>query len=121
MTDDYPAANAEDLAALARWEAKQSEPPSLSDVLETHDGRLIGAYILRGFRTAAVEAVESHERVIRIRLAVLEMYKGDAQKAERFLRHRFKGLGRQAPLRKALESEAGAEEVLRFMGQLLCG
>ena len=119
--DRDPAANAEDLAALEEWRGRQSSRPTLSDVLETRDGRLIGAYILSVFRTAAAEAVEGHERVKRIRSIVLEMYDGDAQKAEKFLRHRFRRLDRRTPLRRALESEAGAEEVIRFIGQFLYG
>jgi Antitoxin Xre/MbcA/ParS C-terminal toxin-binding domain len=51
--------NDELLAKLDLWLATLPEPPSIFDVLETRDGDLIGAYILRAFRRATREAVLS--------------------------------------------------------------
>jgi hypothetical protein len=47
------------LAKLDKWLATRPEPPSIFDVIETRDGDLIGAYILRAFRRATREAVLS--------------------------------------------------------------
>lgn len=48
---------AELLARLESWSAGQATPPSLSDVIESGDGQLLAAYILRAFRAAAASAV----------------------------------------------------------------
>jgi hypothetical protein len=47
---------AELLLKLEHWLAERTEPVSLLDIVETRDGELIGAYILKGFRAAARQA-----------------------------------------------------------------
>ncbi len=51
------------LARLEEWLAGQSEPPTLFDVIATGDRELLAAFILKGFRAAARQAVvERFER-----------------------------------------------------------
>lgn len=45
------------LAKLERWLAACSEPPTVFDVIETEDRELLAAFILKGFRAAARQAV----------------------------------------------------------------
>ena len=45
------------LEKLERWISLQPGPITLADVLETSDGELFAAYILKGFRIAARDAV----------------------------------------------------------------
>lgn len=45
------------LAKLEEWLAAREEPPTVFDVIETGDGELLAAFILKGFRTAARQAV----------------------------------------------------------------
>jgi hypothetical protein len=115
MTDDEPVRvnrEQEDLEALQAWEAEQSTPPTLFDVLATRDIILIGAYVLRAFRSAAAIAVEQRERVARVRRLVVEAFGGDANRAEAFLRHPSMDLGGAQPLELALQSDGGAEKVI---------
>jgi hypothetical protein len=60
LTDRY-SVDEEIFAKLDAWTAEQPEPPLLGDVMATRDVRLIGAYILRGFRAATAEAVWRRE------------------------------------------------------------
>ena len=59
MPDRVGLTNDELLAKLDKWLATLPEPPSIFDVIQTRDGDLIGAYILRAFRRATREAVLS--------------------------------------------------------------
>ena len=45
------------LAKLEGWLAARSEPPTLLDVVATNDRELLAAFILKGFRVAARQAV----------------------------------------------------------------
>lgn len=45
------------LAKLEQWLAAQAEPPTLFDVIATGDRELVAAFILKGFRAAARQAV----------------------------------------------------------------
>lgn len=51
------------LRKLETWEASLPSPPSMQDVLGSGDAQLIGAYVLRGFRAAAAEAVRQRLEV----------------------------------------------------------
>lgn len=102
------------LLDLERWEAEQPKDINIFDVLHTGDVGLIAAYVLREFRAAAAEAVESRNRVMQVRAAVLETHKGDAEQAESFLRQPHPELGQQTPLQRAGASEAGKREVLEL-------
>lgn len=51
------ATEAELLAKLHKWLAGRRSPPSIFEVIETGDGELAAAFILKGFRAAAREAV----------------------------------------------------------------
>ena len=50
-------ADDEIFAKLDAWLAEQPSPPTLLDVLAVRDIDLLNAFILRGFRAAAAEAV----------------------------------------------------------------
>lgn len=45
------------LVKLERWMAEQPGEPTLADVLGTRDGELFAAFVLKGFRAAAKQAV----------------------------------------------------------------
>ncbi len=102
----------QDLLDLQRWEAAQSEPPTLLDVLATGNIGFFSAYVLRAFRAAAAIAVEERERVARVRQLILGAFDGDAARMEAFLRNPSKDLGGLIPLKLAVESEEGAERVI---------
>lgn len=55
-----------DRLVLERWEAALPVPPTLRDVLATDNIRLFVAYITRGFRKAAAEAVEQLTRAEKV-------------------------------------------------------
>ncbi|NNM76512.1 DUF2384 domain-containing protein [Sphingomonas sp. ID1715] len=116
-----PSEEEKDRLALERWIADQSAPPTLWDVLETRDPRLIAAWITPIFRRAAAEAVEETTRVERVRGFVREAYGGDSVKAEEFLRRGHPALDGDTPLQRAVQSEAGADEVVQLVGRALYG
>ena len=102
------------LDALEEWEARQPKPPNIFDVIENGDVRLIGAFVLRGFRQAASEAVEGHRRVTELRdLAYLAFGAGDS--AEEFLRAAHPCLNGQTPLEATLASTAGRDRAIRAL------
>ncbi|PWG02132.1 hypothetical protein DF286_04055 [Sphingosinicella humi] len=103
------------LLKLERWLATRSRPPTLGDVLETRDIGLLGAYILKGFRAAAAEAVEQRERVARVRRAAIKAFDGCQDQAEDFLRSHHDELGGGTPLHIAVSSDEGAEAVLQIL------
>lgn len=111
----------EDRLALERWIAAQPAPPTLWDVLETRDPRLIAAWITPIFRRAAAQAVEETKRVERVRGLIREAYGEDSAKAEEFLRREHPALGGDTPLQRAVQSEAGAQEVIQLVGRALHG
>lgn len=45
------------LAKLDEWLARQKTQPTIFEVIETGDGELIAAFVLKGFRSAARDAV----------------------------------------------------------------
>ena len=102
-------------AHLDRWIAEQPQPPGLKEVLATRDIELFGAYILRGFRIAAVEAVAELERATRVREAAVEALGGDGEAAELFLRSPNQQLGGRTPLAVCVSSEEGAMDVMRLL------
>lgn len=76
------------LARLEQWLAARTEPPSIFDVIATGDGDLFAAFLLKGFRIAARQAVVGrleHEAttsfgsdVISIPSAILRVFEGIA-------------------------------------------
>lgn len=109
----------EDRLALERWEAAQPAPPTLRDVLASADIRLFAAYVTRGFRQSAAEAVEQWTRVEKVRAFVIDAYGGDGARAEEFLRQKHPLLADQTPLVRAVESDEGAAEVIQLVGRAL--
>lgn len=106
------ALSAEELAlfhAPEGWEVVQPRPPNIFDVIETGDARLIGAYVLRGFRKAAREAVESDRHVMELREFAYLAFE-TADDAERFLGAQDQRPDGWSPLQAAVESEAGRDE-----------
>jgi hypothetical protein len=104
---------------LEEWLSTRSSPPTVFEVIETGDGLLFAAYITKAFRAAALIAAEERERVTRLRSAALETYSGDGEKTENFLRSPHKRLAGRTPLRAAVSSEEGLEEVLRVLQRLI--
>ena len=100
------------LDRLERWLATRPHPPTIFDVVETGNIELFAAFVLKGFRQAAAQAVEENERVVRVRAALLEYYGGDAERMEAFLRGSHPLLGGQTPLQKSLRSDEDAAEVI---------
>jgi hypothetical protein len=98
--------------ALEEWESRHPHPPNIFEVIETGDARLIGAYILRGFRQAARNAVQSHKRVMELR-EFAHLALDGAETAEGFLRSPDLGLGGQTPLEAASASVEGRDEAIR--------
>lgn len=103
------------LLDLERWESRQTRAPSFLDVLETRDPRLIGAFVLRVFTAATVEAAARRERVQRVRTAALRMHRSDVQLTEVFLRRPHASLGHRTPLQEVAESAAGEAAVLSLI------
>ena len=116
-----PSEEEKDRLALKRWIAAQPAPPTLWEVLETRDPRLIAAWITPIFRRAAAEAAEQTKRVERVRAVVRDAYGGDVAKAEEFLRRGHPALGGDTPLQRAVQSEAGAQQVIQLVGHALYG
>jgi hypothetical protein len=100
------------LDQLERWLATQPHPPTIFDVMATGNIELFGAYVLKGFRQAAAQAVEERERVAWVRSTLLEHYGGDAERMEAFLRGPHPLLGGETPLKKSLRSDEDAAEVI---------
>ena len=98
--------------ALEEWESRHPHPPNIFQVIETGDARLIGAYVLRGFREAARNAAQSHKRVMELREFAHLALTG-AETAEGFLRSPDPGLGGQTPLEAAIASADGRDEAIR--------
>lgn len=77
------------LARLEQWLAARSEPPTLLDVIATEDGELVAAFILKGFRAAARQAVVDRlereaaatfvSELTAVTAAVLRVFDGIAQ------------------------------------------
>lgn len=112
MTAALSADELEASLALEGWETAQPRPPNIFDVVETGDALLIGAYILRGFRQAAQNAVEARFRVMELReFAYIAFETGDA--AEGFLRAPDRRLEGRTPLQAAVESSLGRDEAIR--------
>lgn len=107
-----PSDEDKDRLALERWIAAQPVPPTLWNVLETGDTRLIAAWITPIFRRAAAQAVEETARVERVRGLIREAYGGDGAQAEQFLRRAHPALDGDTPLQRAVRSEEGAQEVI---------
>lgn len=116
-----PPSEEEDQQALDQWIAAQPGPPTLRDVLATGNIRLFAAFVTRGFRQAAAEAVKETKRAERVRALVREAYGGDDARAEEFLRRQHPALGGDTPLQRAVQSEEGAEEVIQLVGRALYG
>ena len=116
-----PSEEEKDRLALERWIAAQSAPPTLWDVLETRDPRLIAAWITPIFRRAAAETAEQTRRVEQVRNIVRDAYGDDIAKAEQFLRRGHAALGGATPLSRAVQSEAGAQEVIQLVGRAQYG
>lgn len=107
---------AELLSKLEQWLAERKEPVSLLDIVETRDGELIGAYILRGFRAAARQAVLEtieHEAVNRfgaeangVSSAIRRVYEGLSQawSLDENEKYRLLGLSSTDELKKAFGS-----------------
>jgi hypothetical protein len=87
---------------LQKWEAGLSSPPTLFDVVRTRRSDLLGAYVLRGFRAAAVGAVDSRRRVSLLRGLAGAVFQ-DPERVEAFLRASHPALGR-TPLQAAVAS-----------------
>jgi hypothetical protein len=96
---------------LEGWEATLTAPPSIFQVLETGDGRLIGAYILRGFRAAARAGVSERHRVMELRDFAYLAFDG-AKLAERFLTELEPTLNDQSPLQAAVASGEGRDNAI---------
>jgi rhodanese-related sulfurtransferase len=62
------------LGKLERWLAGRPAPPSIFEVIETGDGQLAAAFVLKHFRSAAKQAV-----VDRLRGEAGALYSGDHQ------------------------------------------
>jgi hypothetical protein len=93
------------LCELQEWEAAQSSPPTLFDVVRTGNANLTAAFLARGFQAAARKAVRGSERVFELRnLAHAAIVDPDA--AEVFLRSYHLEL-RRTPLEAAVESSDG--------------
>lgn len=124
-TDRYtrsglPADELEVSLALDKWEAAQPTPPNIFDVIETGDVRLIGAYVLRGFRQAARTAAEGQQRVMELReFAYLAFETADA--AEGFLRAPDQRLDGRSPLQAAVESNTGRDQAILQLAPRLRG
>jgi hypothetical protein len=103
------------LSKLDRWVSQQSQPPTLKDVLATGDVELFGAYILRGFREAASAAVAARERVDAVRAVALDVFGGDVDAAEVFLRSPHPRLDGNAPLAMAADTPEGASNVVAML------
>lgn len=97
---------------LVEWERDQPKPLTLFEMVEHGDARLLGAYILRGFRRAAKEAVEQHYRVMELSELACVAF-GDADEAERFLRAPNPCLGNKTPLEAAMIDNGGRDEAIR--------
>ena len=95
------------LQYLDQWEAVQQQSPTIFDVIATDDGRLIGAFILRGFRVAAKQAVEKRKRAELLRAVALEKFAGDTEQVEVHLRRTDALLDNRTPLEAAVQSEGG--------------
>lgn len=118
MTAALSADELEASLALEGWEAAQPRPPNIFDVVETGDALLIGAYILRGFRQAAQNAVEERFRVMELReFAYIAFETGDA--AEGFLRAPDRRLEGRTPLQAAVESGLGRDEAIFHLTERL--
>jgi hypothetical protein len=100
------------LDQLERWLADQPRPPTIFDVIATGNIELFSAFVLKGFRQAAAQAVEENERVARVRAALLEYYEGDAERMEAFLRGPHPLLMGLTPLQKSLRSDRDARQVI---------
>lgn len=100
------------LDQLERWLADQPNPPTIFDVIATGNIELFSAYVLKGFRQAAAQAVEENKRVAWVRAALLEYYDGDAERMEAFLRGPHPLLIGLTPLQKSLRSDEDAREVI---------
>lgn len=100
------------LDQLERWLATRPHPPTILDVVATGNIELFAAFVLKGFRQAAAQAVEENERVAWVRSALLEYYDGDAERMEAFLRGPHPLLIGLTPLQKSLRSDEDAREVV---------
>ena len=116
-----PPSEEDEQQALDKWIAAQPTPPTIWEVLESRNVRLFTAFVTRGFRQAAAEAVEETKRVERVREVVREAYGGDCAKMEEFLRRGNPALGGDTPLQRTVRSEAGAEEVIQLVRRTLYG
>ena len=77
------------LAKLERWLARKPHDPTLSDVLATGDGELFAAFVLKGFRVAAKQAV-----LDRFDLEASDMSSDSNDKAANAAMRVFDGLSR---------------------------
>jgi hypothetical protein len=96
---------------LEGWEATLTAPPSIFQALETGEGRLIGAYILRGFRAAARAGVSERHRVMELRDFAYLAFDG-AKLAESFLTEPESNLDGKSPLQAAAASGEGRDEAI---------
>ena len=100
------------LEELEKWLADQPRPPTIFEVAETGNVGLLAAFILKGFREAAARAVESRERLSKVRDEISEAYAGDKDRVERFLRTAHPLLRGELPLKVAQRSDEEAEEII---------
>lgn len=105
----------ENLSALERWEATRATPPTIFDVMATNNIDLLGAFVLRTFRAAAMLAAEKARRVKRVRAAAVQAFSGDTLAAEDFLREPHPALENRTPLQATVASEAGADMVIELV------
>ncbi len=103
---------------LDDWLASQPTPPTILDVIRHGDVEIFGTFVLRAFRAAAAEAVRQNERAMSVRRSAIQLFEGDADSAEAWLRTASEQLGGKTPLSTAVDSEKGAEHVARLLDRL---
>lgn len=73
------------LAKLADWEAGFPSPPSLFDAIRSGDVEVLAAFVLRGFRQAAKEAVGDRLVLEQKKLVGMDLRYGSAGRVADFL------------------------------------
>lgn len=102
------------LRDLEIWEAAQPHPPTIWDAIRSGSRNVTAAFVLRTFRIAAKQAVQSSDRVMALRNYALLAFDGEVAAAERFLRAPLLIHGR-SPLEAAIESTSGMDEAHRAL------
>lgn len=101
------------LRELREWEAGQVKPATLFDVVRSNNINLTAAFILRGFRSAAKEALREKDRVLKLRNLAYAAF-GDPQTALDFLEAYHPELGR-TPLQAAASSPDGMVDAIKVL------